>query len=88
MRSIMYVPAITPRWLKKLPASPQTIITLDLETPCPGPKGSGPGSLPKSLNTPVPAALRCTSASTTGNQGTNDDLKPSLWESLDGVTLA
>ena len=60
-------PAITPRWLKKLPASPPTSLPSTSKTPCPRPKRKRPASsLPKSLNTPVPAALRCTSASTTG----------------------
>ena len=62
MRSIMYVPGNNPKMVEKAPSIPADIITLDLEDSVPPPASS----LPKSLNTPVPVALRCTSASTTG----------------------
>lgn len=67
MRSIMYVPGNNPKMVEKAPSIPADIITLDLEDSVPpSEKEAAASSLPKSLNTPVPAALRCTSASTTG----------------------
>ena len=67
MRSIMYVPGNNPKMVEKAPSIPADIITLDLEDSVPpSEKEAARKLVAESLNTPVPAALRCTSASTTG----------------------
>ena len=66
MRSIMYVPGNNPKMVEKLPASPPTSLPSTSKTPCPRPKGSARKLVAEKLKYAGSAALRCTSASTTG----------------------